>query len=130
MQDSGEASAWPIASVVRALLLLPLVLIAVVDSRYRCHDCRGSCRDDPSPVEPLVRILLILQSQVSKNAGGVVLYITSFTGRTSDRVKGVLSFPPSSILKTSLKNAFACGTCDGMKPDFMDRIVGLGKGLL
>lgn len=73
MQDSGEASAWPIASVVRALLLLPLVLIAVVDSRYRFHDCHGSCRDDPSPVELLVRIWPILQSQVSNDARGVVV---------------------------------------------------------
>lgn len=60
-RDSAESFALPITSVVRALLLLPLVLTAVVDSKYRCHDCRESCRDDPSPVELLVRILLILQ---------------------------------------------------------------------
>lgn len=61
-QDSGEASVLPTASVVEALLLPPLVLIAVVDSRCRCHDCRGNCRDDPFLVELLVRILLLLYS--------------------------------------------------------------------
>jgi hypothetical protein len=59
-QGSGEASVLPTASVVEVLLLPLLVLIAVVDSRCRCHGCRGNCRDDPFLVELLVRILLLL----------------------------------------------------------------------
>lgn len=59
-QGSAEASVLPTASVVQALPLPPLVLIAVVDSRCRCHDCHENCRDDPSLIESLARIVLLL----------------------------------------------------------------------